>query len=89
VKAIYRYEVPVDDLAHRLMVAGPVLAVGCRRPDVVEFWALHDSAVTWYRWFQVFGTGQTLPEVVKYLGTAVAPGGQLVWHLLEMDGRNS
>jgi hypothetical protein len=80
---IYRYEVPVDDQWHEFDL-GPVLAVGCRQADVVEFWAMHfDNGLTVRRRFIVVGTGHTLPvEASRHIGTAVAPGGQLVWHLM-------
>ena len=38
---IYRYEVPVDDAVHTFDLHGDPQAVGCRRDDVVEFWAIH------------------------------------------------
>jgi hypothetical protein len=84
VRRIFRYEVPVSDLVHRLVLEGPVLAVGCHKANVVEFWALAtDSAATQYRWFQVFGTGQELPAGAFYCGTAIDPTG-LAWHLFEL-----
>jgi hypothetical protein len=83
VRGIHRREVPVDDLAHLLVLGGPVLAVACRKADVVEFWAVHDDAVAQHRWFQVFGTGQELPAGAFYCGTAIDPIG-LAWHLFEL-----
>lgn len=82
-REVRRYEVPVDDRPHALTLGGPILAVGCREPHVVEFWAMHDPAVTWRRWFHVHGTGHELPDLAVYVGTAVAPGGRFVWHLFE------
>lgn len=82
-RAVRRYEVPVDDRDHRINLGGPVLAVGCREPEVVEFWAMYDDAVTWWRTFRVFGTGHELPPLAVYLGTTPAPGGRLIWHLFE------
>lgn len=85
---VYRYGVPVDDLAHRFELSGPIVHVGTRRADVVEFWAVADkSAAQVIRWFQVIGTGHAIPEPAKgVVGTAVVPGGALVWHLVELDG---
>lgn len=85
-RTVFRYEVPVDDQAHEFELRGPLLAVGCRAPYAVEFWAIWDTDVAeWVRRYQVFGTGQ--PDVVgEHRGTAVAPGGQLVWHLFELGG---
>jgi hypothetical protein len=80
---IYRYEVPVDDLWHIHNLRGDIVHVGCREVSVVEFWATHDpdNYPPVQRWFQVFGTGQPLPDSADYRGTAVA--GPLVWHLYE------
>lgn len=81
--AVYRYEVPVDDRWHALQVEGPVLHVDCRNQHIVEVWAVHADGPKPTRSFRVYGTGQTLPEGLDYVGTALAPGGQLVWHLFE------
>lgn len=85
--AIYRYEVPVDDNVHTIPLTGQVLHVGCRKTDVVEFWALHTDASEEKRHFVVVGTGQPLVPLgrtAEYVGTAYAPSGGLVWHLLEV-----
>ena len=81
--AIYRYEVPVDDCWHPLQIAGDVLHVACRNMHVVELWALHTDVPAPIRSFRVYGTGHSLPPDLEYVGTALAPGGQLVWHLFE------
>lgn len=80
-----RYEVPADDRWHRYQLSGPVLHVAARTPNTVEFWATVDShaALTATRHFRVFGTGQPLPGDVVHVGTALAAGGRLVWHLME------
>lgn len=80
---IYRYEVPVDDRWH-IIRSGPPLHVACRQLDTVEFWApSHDDTVGSgeERHFRVYGTGHEIPDGVLYVGTAIAPGGSLVWHL--------
>lgn len=81
--AIYRYEIPVDDLWHELPLSGDLLHVAARQADTVELWAFNGGSTT-MRTFRVFGTGQPLPgnEPIVYRGTALAPGG-LVWHLME------
>jgi len=81
--AIFRYEVPVDDRWHVINLSGPVYDVGCRSAGVVEFWALSQAGPATGRHFRVYGTGHPLPDRFDYLGTAVAPGGALVWHLVE------
>ena len=86
---IFRYEVPVDDRWHWIELQGDPLSVDCRFLATVEFWAMHgDSAESRRRAFIVVGTGHELPflkdgESWRHWGTAVAPGGALVWHLLE------
>lgn len=88
-RSIFRYEVPVDDQPHSFDLSAGPLAVGCRRPDRVEFWTIHDDDPTSYsgkRTFIVVGTGHPLPAKVRAVhGTAVAPGGALVWHLVEVE----
>jgi hypothetical protein len=65
VKAIYRYEVPIDDRPHRHILGGEVIGVASRLVDVVEFWAIHDDdGIQQQRAFQVFGTGQEIPAVM-------------------------
>jgi hypothetical protein len=83
--AIFRYEIPVDDQWHELQLSGAVHHVACRdRADIVEVWALHSGGPTVARSFRVYGTGQPLPDHrVTYLGTALASGGAIVWHLME------
>lgn len=86
--AVYRYEVPVDDSWHRLELSGEVLHVAARSVDVVEVWAKHTGGTKLNRYFTVVGTGHPWPHRgdprhVKHVGTALIPGGALVWHLLE------
>ncbi len=77
---IYRYEVPVDDEWHEIRCS-PVLYVACRSTNVVEFWAhaIDDAPA---RKFRVYGTGHPVEPHTMYAGTALAPGGNLVWHLM-------
>jgi hypothetical protein len=84
-KTIHRYEVPVDGGWHSFE-CGPILAVGCRNPEIVEFWAYPNGSGSFgkgMRHFSVVGTGQSFEDVEQYVGTATAPGGQLVWHLIQ------
>lgn len=79
-KSVYRYEVPVDDQDHEI-TCGIVLAVAVKNLDTVEFWTETNS---WFysRHFQVFGTGQVIPDNYVYRGTTQRNLG-LVWHLYE------
>lgn len=81
--AIYRYEIPVDDQWHPLQLSGDIVHVDSRNPRAVEIWALNTGGTTLTRSFRVFGTGQPLPDNATHIGTAIPPGGHLVWHLLE------
>lgn len=81
--AIWRYEIPVDDRWHPLQLSGEILHVGCRNPHAVEVWARHTDGASDIRSFRVYGTGQSMPDNLEHVGTALAPGGQLVWHLME------
>lgn len=80
---ILRYEIPVDDAWHTISGCGAPLHVGCRNADIVEFWAWElqppDRSV---REFKVIGTGHLADSDSWYAGTALAPGGHLVWHLM-------
>lgn len=83
-KTIHRYEVPVDGQWHEHKLTGHILHVECRNIDVIEFWAHHiegNPAETVQ--LRVYGTGHDIPIASVYCGTAIAPGGQLVWHLVQ------
>ena len=83
-QTIYRYEIPVDDRWHPLQLSGRIVHVDCRNMHVVEVWALHTDGPVVTRHFRAYGTGHPLPPDVQHVGTAIAPGGQLVWHLIEI-----
>lgn len=83
---VWRYEVPVDDQWHPITLTGRILHVGCRSPWTVEFWATHvdgPHVVEWTSEFIVVGTNHPWPDHANWVGTVVAPGDRLVWHLLE------
>lgn len=80
--AIYRYEVPVDDLRHRHVLHGDPLGVGLRKPEVVEFWAVSDGPPK-ERSFLVVGTGHPLPYDMQH-HWGFAYDGPFVWHLIEV-----
>lgn len=87
-RAIHRYEVPVDDTWHSVVLSGGVVHVACRSVAVVELWAFAGDYGPVTLELRVFGTGQPLPAgyggaSLRYVGTAVAPPGGLVWHLLQ------
>ena len=83
--AIHRYEVPVGG-PHRLILGGPILHVASRITDTVEFWAIHDDdGIQQQRAFQVVQTAEEIPDGARHVGSAIAPGGRLVWHLFELE----
>lgn len=83
---ILRYEVPVDGEWHVIKNVSPALHVACRRIDAVEFWAhplpveRNDEPIT--RAFRVYGTGHDIDDNALYVGTALTPDNQFVWHLM-------
>lgn len=85
VRAMYRYEVPIDDAAHLIPLShNPVAVAAQTAAFTVEFWAEHtDSAPLVNRAFQVFGTGHPLPQNAKWIGTCQRTEG-FIWHLYEM-----
>lgn len=89
VRRVLRYAVPADGAWHDLELAGPIVHVDTRSADVVELWAdaLVDESYrpvrATVRRFRVFGTGHPVPPEAHHVGTALAAGGALVWHLFE------
>ena len=77
---VLKFNVPVDNQWHPVG-GGPVLHVGCQDAVVVAVWTLEDGSADHSRTVRVFGTGYPLPNGVEHVGTAVAVGGRLVWHL--------
>lgn len=85
--AIHRYEVPVDDQWHQLLLSGYVVHVASGGGEVVEVGAVAGARAPRLRSFLVVSTGQGLPEGEwEHRGTALTPGGTFVWHLLEGRG---
>ena len=78
---VLRHEIPVDDQVHEVVLRGPILHVATRRPEVVEVWCQDENRTRGVR-LLVVGTGHPWPDGAFYLGTAIVPGGALVWHLL-------
>ncbi|QYC54980.1 hypothetical protein SEA_POPPER_63 [Arthrobacter phage Popper] len=95
-RKIFKYEVPIDDAAHALLMPkharivhveaqtktlSPSDYLGAR----CTFWAEVDAdpgALAEMRTFQAFGTGQEIPEGT-YRGTVLI--GPLVFHLYEIS----
>lgn len=85
-RRMFRYAVAVDDRPHFVYLTGDPLHVGCQYLSEVEFWAENDpddspAPVA----FQVFGTGQPIPDGAVHVGTCPRLQG-LVWHLYRLPG---
>lgn len=82
---VLRYEVPVDNQWHDMPLPGGIVHVATRNPHVVEVWTMHtdDGSAGQPRTLRVYGTGQLIEDDVEHVGTVIAPGGALVWHLME------
>lgn len=79
--AIWKVSVQVDDHWHEV-AAGRIVHVACQAtPDWVDIWFENADMKT--RKFTVVGTGHPIPENAEYVGTALAVGGALVWHVVE------
>ncbi len=79
---VLRWSLPVDDKLHEFALTGPIVHVASRQPDVVEMWEVtNDLSAPRRVGFQAFGTGQEVPYGARYVGTALAAGGALVWHV--------
>ncbi len=83
-KTVFRYEVPVDDAAHDKLLQGDIVKVEAKSLYIVEFWAeKHPSMTPVPRLFRVYGTGHSVPESAKHVGTCSRASG-IVWHLYEL-----
>lgn len=83
---VLRLPISVDDQDHEVNVVGTIVHVGPKDdPAFVHVWSIStDSEGDIYpRTFQVFATGQEIPDNYKYIGTANYVNYRLVWHLFE------
>lgn len=85
-RTIYKYELPVTDLAVIEMPSGAqILKVDYQPGFGPAIWALVESdAQIEPRTFYVCGTGQDaddLPAEAIHLGTFLMMGGDFVWHV--------
>lgn len=82
---VLKWNVPVDDETHEIG-GGPVCFVGCQsRSDIVQVWTIEDPTAPSWRRVGVFGTGQPVTARGPFLGTAIAAGGFLVWHVFQTE----
>ena len=86
-RRMHRYEVPADNQPHSFELWGPVKHAAAVNEVTVEFWAEHWEGrdfIFHRRAYQVFGTGQPIPEDASYVGTCQRLPSGLVWHLYEV-----
>jgi hypothetical protein len=85
-RAMFRYEVPIDDEAHKFRLRGnPVAVAMATSGRAVEFWAEHDTSQSECdQAFRVYGTGHPLPADAEWVGTCPRTPDGLVWHLFEV-----
>jgi hypothetical protein len=96
-RCMYRYEIPIDDQKYSHKLTDPIRRVGYRESilpskrygdvPIMEFWAEHDDEHESHadtRTFQVFGTGQPLPDNAVWVGTSSRDQLGLVFHLYEL-----
>ena len=85
-RQVYRYTIPVDDKPHTFpLTHDPLHVANGAALDEVDFWAEHDSgsderAAT----FQVFATGQALPDGALHVGSCRRGLEGLVRHLYRL-----
>ena len=86
-RKMYRYEMGTGG-RHAFTLSGDPVAVAAKTPDLIEFWAENNgSSQRPARIYQVFGTGDPLPEGARWIGTCARVSGLasgLVWHLYEL-----
>jgi hypothetical protein len=85
-RRMFRYEIPIDDQAHVVPLSHtPVAVAAVAAWFAVEFWCESTKdAPAGGRAFQVFSTGQPLPDGAKWVGTCPRTEDGLVWHLYEV-----
>jgi len=88
-RVVLKWAVSVDDTPHKIG-GGEIVHVACQYPEdptTVTVWTVeprNEGARVLPRTVQVYGTGQPLPLFAQPLGSTVAAGGRLVWHLFWM-----
>lgn len=84
-KRVLKWDIPVDDKAHQ--GGDTPVYVMCQDQgtyDTVQLWTLDHGEPVQNNLYQVFATGQPIPDGAKYVGTAPAMGGNLIWHLFDV-----
>lgn len=80
---VLKWDIPVDDEPH-MAGAYPVHVMCQDTYETVQIWTLDAGDGHRDTPYQVFGTGQPVPDGAVYVGTAPALKGQLIWHIFDM-----
>lgn len=88
-KAVFRYEIPLDDKWHPLPPGKPLhVEVGRKLPGRGEIWMEVRSEMpeTPTHQYRVFGTGHTIPDTfqeIEFVGTA--RNDPFMWHFYRRE----
>lgn len=81
---VWKFALQLADLQSISMPSGAKILHVADQHGVVCMWALVDpSADRVTRTFTVIGTGHIAPSSGEYIGSALAHGGALTWHVFE------
>jgi hypothetical protein len=85
-KTIYKYELQIQAGIQSLMMAqGANVVLVANQSERLTLWVeftLNAPMIT--RQFLVFGTGHTIREDTRYVGSAIFANGNFVWHVYEV-----
>lgn len=84
-RTVYHFVVPILNIPTTHSFIGKIVHVGCKAEHHVDFWVEIDTeqVATSPRKFEVFPTGVEIPDDAQYIGTAISPVNNYVWHLYE------
>lgn len=88
-RCMFRYVVPKTDRVTEIRLSHSPVHVAASAENEVEFWAEYTEGAPDVIWrFQVFGTGDALPDNAQWVGTCPRTRFGYVWHLyvLGMSG---
>lgn len=90
-RRVFKYDIPLTRATFDMPDGARIVHVACQHDaSSVQLWAeVDDATLTRRRQFHIFGTGHPIPEDTGgrefiHVGTAIAPGGALVWHVYEV-----
>ena len=85
-KTIWKFELQPGTTAMNLHKGAEILTIQTQRETPCMWVLLDPEEPTEKRYFEIFGTGHTMPEGDrKYINTFQLSGGSLVLHLFETE----